>query len=33
LINEEALLFAKNLRDEIEDWVPRNGLLKNKERI
>jgi len=33
LIKEEALLFVKNLRDEIENWVPRKGLLKNKERI
>jgi hypothetical protein len=24
LINEEALLFAKYLRDERKDWTPRN---------
>ena len=26
LINEEALLLAKYLRSEIENWVPRSGL-------
>jgi len=27
LINEEALLFAKYLRDEKKDWFPRVGIL------
>jgi len=27
LINEEALLFAKYLRDEIKTWIPRSTKL------
>jgi len=26
LINEEALLLAKYLRDEMESWIPRSGI-------
>jgi hypothetical protein len=28
LINEEALLFAKYLRNENERWIPRIGIIK-----
>jgi hypothetical protein len=27
LINEEALLFAKYLRNEKKDWIPRIGVI------
>ena len=27
LINEEALLFAKFIRNEIKEWKPRNAIL------
>ena len=29
LIDEEALLLAKYLRDEKKSWVPRRGILKS----
>jgi hypothetical protein len=29
LINEEALLFAKFLRDELQKWTPRQGIVGN----
>ena len=28
LINEEALLFAKHLRNEKKDWLPRIGIIE-----
>ena len=28
LINEEALLFAKYLRNEMKEWLPRIGSIK-----
>jgi hypothetical protein len=28
LINEETLLFAKYLRNEKKDWIPRIGILE-----
>ena len=33
LINEEALLFAKHLRNENKDWIPRIGITKTTQEI
>ncbi len=30
LINEEILLFAKFLRNERKDWIPRLGILEDR---
>jgi hypothetical protein len=32
LINEEALLFAKYLREEKKEWLPRVGITKQAAR-